>query len=143
MKRLLVSLVIGVFIGLVALCVTTEVMGFVYVNNNLTEYVVTELFTELELKLIFSVSAGLFIGIVLYVADSDINEWRKVIAYISSLAMVIVYMFIMNKIGVSTAKAIDGIVYFTISMLGIATYMTITREILKRDIKQINEKLKK
>ena len=142
MKRLGINLLIGVLIGLVALCVTTEVMGFVYVNEGLSEFIETSLFTGLAKKLILSISAGLLIGIYLYIEGSDISHWKKVIAYTSSIGIVIFFIVLMKNFE-TMADSINYAVYYAISMGICALYSSIKDLLLKKDIKKINEKLQK
>ena len=142
MKRLVINLLIGVLIGLVALCVTTEIMGFVYINEGLPEFIETSLFTGLARKLVLSISAGLLIGIYLYIEASDISHWKKVIAYTSSIAIVIFFMALMKNFA-TMADNINFAVYSAISLAICMLYFAIKDFLLKKDIKKINEKLNK
>lgn len=143
MKRLASNLLIGVLIGLVALCVTTEVMGFAYVNNGLSQYVVESLFTGGASKVILSICTGILTGIYLYASDSDISEWKKIIVMFALATVGMIYIFILKQLEMPEEMLLNGFVYLVITWGITAVYETINKEIIKKDIKKINEKLKK
>ena len=143
MKRLFISLLIGILIGLVSLCVTTEVMGFVYVNNDLSEYVSNELFVDGGTKVILSICAGTLVGILIYIYDCDIKEWKKMISLIIVMFAGFAYSLLLKAFGMPMEKILNSFIYYTILIGVYAVFETINKEILKKDIKKINEKLKK
>lgn len=139
MKKLLLNVVCGVIIAILTMSLVTSILGIVFVNNGYIEFMIEELFTNIEMKILMVNLGGIAIGISSYL-NSKYEENNKVLSKIFSMIGIIILVFLIN---LTNYTIVFKIAYLSILCLVICI-LEFTKYIsTKKDIDVINKRLQK
>lgn len=137
MKKLLLNIVFGVIVAVVAMSLSTSIVGIILVNEGQIEWMVEELFTNVETKVLMASVGGFAIGVSSYL-NRKYEETNKVLSFVCSMIGIIIVIFLINLTSYTIVFKVTylSVLALIICILEFARYISD-----KKDINAINQKL--
>lgn len=140
MKKLISNIVLGIIISIVTLGIVTQTLGSILTQNNQTEWLIQELFTNGGIKFLTICLNGLLVGILVYLIQKYEKSNKIIYSFLYAIVMFGIIILINRLVGYTYIFIVAYIAVMCLIMciLDFCKYISV-----RKDINDINRRLDK